>query len=108
LASTSCGTLFLVSHGFIEETQDPLSTNVSEATGQASVAGMSVERSSAQNLSMSSFVSDPSAKEDTDGLDIHHFRRFHVLNLRQQQRAEEREMLQHEHTVSCKTFVQRI
>ena len=26
------------------------------------------------------FVSDPSAKEDIDGLDIHFFRRFHILN----------------------------
>jgi len=80
LASTSCGTLFRVSNGFIKETQDPLPTNFPELTTQASAAGVSARGSSARKLGRLGFVSDPSAKEDIDGLDIHFFRRFHILD----------------------------
>ena len=67
LASAACGALFRVSNGFIEDTQDPALTNDLEVTGHSSAAGMSAQR--------------PSVKEETDGLDIHCFRRFLILNL---------------------------
>ena len=70
LTSTSCGALFRVSNGFIEETEDALPMNFLGVT----------ERSSTGKLKRSSSVGDPFAKDDIDGLDIHFFRRFHILN----------------------------